>query len=86
MSGTMRSNVEFGLSNVDESRLQSVIDACALRRDLNLMADGLATEIGEKGINLSGGQRQRVSLSRAAMSETDIVLMDDPVSSQILSY
>jgi ATP-binding cassette subfamily C (CFTR/MRP) protein 1 len=74
----MRSNVEFG-TNPNESRLQSVVDACALRRDLDLMVDGLSTEIGEKGINLSGGQRQRVSLCRAAMSDTDIVLMDDPV-------
>ncbi|KAI4801094.1 hypothetical protein KUCAC02_000020 [Chaenocephalus aceratus] len=38
------------------------------------------TEIGEKGINLSGGQRQRVSLARAVYSDTDVYLLDDPLS------
>jgi len=38
------------------------------------------TEIGEKGINLSGGQKARISLARAVYANTQIVLMDDPIS------
>ena len=32
------------------------------------------------GINLSGGQKARVGLARAVYANTDILLMDDPIS------
>ena len=33
-----------------------------------------------KGINVSGGQKQRISLARAVYSNSDIYIMDDPLS------
>ena len=43
------------------------------------MSDG-STKIGERGITLSGGQKQRICIARAAYKESDIVLLDDPLS------
>lgn len=45
-----------------------------------MLDNGDMTEIGEKGINLSGGQKQRVSVARAAYSNADVVILDDPLS------
>lgn len=78
-NATLRDNILFG-SPHEENKLQEVIQACALGPDLELLAAGDLTEIGEKGINLSGGQKQRVSLARAAYSQADIYLLDDPLS------
>ncbi|KAG6889349.1 hypothetical protein C0992_005577 [Termitomyces sp. T32_za158] len=78
-NATLRDNVLFGHED-DETRFREVIKACHLERDLDMLPHREKTEIGEKGINLSGGQKARVSLARAAYSDSDIVLLDDPLS------
>uniref|UniRef100_A0A3Q2TZ47 ABC-type glutathione-S-conjugate transporter n=1 Tax=Fundulus heteroclitus TaxID=8078 RepID=A0A3Q2TZ47_FUNHE len=78
-NATLRDNILFG-SPYEDKRFQDVVEACALGPDLKLLSAGDLTEIGEKGINLSGGQKQRVSLARAAYSQADIFLLDDPLS------
>ena len=75
---SLRDNILFG-SEYDEARYNEVIRVCSLGRDLQLMANGDKTEIGERGINLSGGQRQRISLARCVYKNADIVLLDDPL-------
>ncbi|KCV70415.1 hypothetical protein H696_02759 [Fonticula alba] len=79
LNATLRENILFGRP-YDEAFYNSVVDACALRRDISILPGGDMTEIGEKGINLSGGQKQRVSLARAVYSQADIYLLDDPLS------
>lgn len=43
-----------GLTLYAFSFYEKVIDACALRPDLAIFADGDATQVGEKGVSLSG--------------------------------
>uniref|UniRef100_A0A8C7JAR9 ATP-binding cassette, sub-family C (CFTR/MRP), member 9 n=1 Tax=Oncorhynchus kisutch TaxID=8019 RepID=A0A8C7JAR9_ONCKI len=59
---------------------KTVIDACSLQPDVDLLPFGDQTEIGERGINLSGGQRQRICVARALYQNTNIVFLDDPFS------
>ncbi|KAM4702820.1 ATP-binding cassette sub-family C member 2 [Rhinophrynus dorsalis] len=78
-NATLKDNILFG-SEMDEERYYKVLEACALLPDLEMLAGGDMSEIGEKGINLSGGQKQRVSLARAVYSNADIYILDDPLS------
>ncbi|KAI8125136.1 Multidrug resistance-associated protein 1 [Lucilia cuprina] len=78
-NATLRENILFG-KEYDRKRYNRVIDACALRADIDMLSAGDKTEIGEKGINLSGGQKQRISLARAVYSDADLYFLDDPLS------
>ena len=49
--------------------------------DLEKMADGLATRIGENGSRLSGGESQRLRIARALVrGNARLVLLDEPFS------
>ncbi|XP_060071681.1 multidrug resistance-associated protein 1-like [Ylistrum balloti] len=78
-NATLQDNILFGKPK-SQSEYSNVLDACALKTDLEILPAGDQTEIGEKGINLSGGQKQRVSLARAVYQDADIYLLDDPLS------
>ncbi|KRZ85196.1 Multidrug resistance-associated protein 1, partial [Trichinella sp. T8] len=79
LNGTVRSNILFTKS-MKSHMYKNVIEACALGDEINNMIEKDETEIGEKGINLSGGQKQRLSLARAIYQDTDMYILDDPLS------
>ena len=49
--------------------------------DLQFFEHGDQTIVGERGVTLSGGQKARISLALALYSDSDIYLLDDPLSS-----
>ena len=78
-NATVKENILFG-KDYDHKWYNEVIDACALRPDLEMLPNGDQTEIGERGITVSGGQKQRLNIARAIYFNSDIVIMDDPLS------
>jgi len=78
-NATVKENILFG-RDYNREWYEKVIDACALRPDLEMLPNGDQTEIGERGITVSGGQKQRLNIARAIYFNSDIVLMDDPLS------
>jgi len=52
-NATVRDNILFG-KPFDEQRYNRILDACALRPDLQILPAGDATEIGEKVTNAVG--------------------------------
>ena len=80
INDTAEENIVFGCA-YDGTKLSETLRTCQLRKDVLSWPGGLHQEIGERGMNLSGGQKQRVSLARAVYSESDIILLDDPLAS-----
>ncbi|CAK9166895.1 unnamed protein product [Ilex paraguariensis] len=78
-SGTIEENILFG-KEMDREQYEKVLEACSLKKDLEILSFGDQTVIGERGINLSGGQKQRIQIARALYQDADIYLFDDPFS------
>ncbi|XP_062098214.1 ABC transporter C family member 3-like [Humulus lupulus] len=78
-SGKIEENILFG-KEMDREKYERVLEACSLKKDLEILSFGDQTIIGERGINLSGGQKQRIQIARALYQDADIYLFDDPFS------
>nr|XP_039334316.1 multidrug resistance-associated protein 6 isoform X2 [Saimiri boliviensis boliviensis] len=72
-------NVCFG-RELEPAWLDRVLEACALRPDVDGFPAGVHTSVGEQGMHLSGGQKQRLSLARAVYRKAAVYLLDDPMA------
>ncbi|KAK4714982.1 hypothetical protein R3W88_020889 [Solanum pinnatisectum] len=78
-SGKIEENIIFG-KEMQREKYDKVLEACSLKKDLEILSFGDQTVIGERGINLSGGQKQRIQIARALYQDADVYLFDDPFS------
>jgi ABC-type multidrug transport system fused ATPase/permease subunit len=79
LNQTVKENIVFS-SPLDDDRYQTVVEACALTRDLETLPEGDQTSVSDRGLVLSGGQKQRISLARAVYSNAMNLLLDDCLS------
>ncbi|KAL4505153.1 hypothetical protein ABPG72_016220 [Tetrahymena utriculariae] len=79
LQDTVKENIIFG-QDYDPTRYKQILQVCSLDEDIAYFIDGDQTNIGEKGDTLSGGQRKRVNLARSIYKNSDIYLLDDPLS------
>ena len=83
LDSTVMENIAFGipLENIDHDLLSRVIEQSQLKGFVENLANGVNTEIGEKGIKISGGQRQRIAIARALYHGGKILIFDEATSS-----
>ncbi|MBD5401099.1 ABC transporter ATP-binding protein, partial [bacterium] len=79
-AGTIRENIMLGNENATEEDLQRAIKMAYLDDFIGTLANGVDTQIGERGILLSGGQKQRVAIARAFLKNAPILILDEATS------
>ncbi|KAH9508717.1 Multidrug resistance-associated protein 5 [Bulinus truncatus] len=79
VNGTAKENILFGLP-FDKEKYDRIIKATRLDKDFETFSARDDVEIGDRGLTLSGGQKQRICLARSIYSDSDILLLDDPLA------
>jgi ATP-binding cassette, subfamily B, multidrug efflux pump len=80
-SSTIKENIGFGKPAATDSEIRAMAALSTIDSDIEGFPDGWETEVGERGISLSGGQKQRIAVSRAMISNSPILVLDDAFSS-----
>ena len=79
-SGTIKSNILFGVDKVDEKRMEKAAEVAQASEFISKLPDGFDSKIVEGGTNVSGGQRQRLAIARAVAKNPEIYIFDDAFS------
>ncbi len=77
---TLEANIRLAGRAVTPADVQRAVELAALGPFVTGLPDGLATRVGERGVQLSGGQRQRVAIARAFLKDAPILILDEATS------
>jgi len=77
---TLEANIRLARPDASSEELALALDRAALTAFVQTLPEGLATRVGERGMQLSGGQRQRISIARAFLKNAPVLILDEATS------
>ncbi|CVK85162.1 uncharacterized protein FMAN_02067 [Fusarium mangiferae] len=75
-------NIRLNCQGISEEEAQEACKKAGIHEDIMKLPQQYSTMLGQGGYPLSGGQKQRLALSRVFAHQGDLILLDEPTSSQ----
>jgi len=80
-SGALAENIRYSRPEATDAEVQAAAQHIADGEWLDDLANGLQTDVGERGAHLSMGQRQLAALARVMLADPSILILDEATAS-----
>ncbi|NUM44405.1 MAG: ABC transporter ATP-binding protein [Anaerolineales bacterium] len=80
-AGTVADNIRYAVPDITDAEIERLARQIGEGEWLETLPEGLATEVGERGVRLSMGQRQLVALLRVLAQNPAIFILDEATAS-----
>lgn len=80
-SGSIIDNVRVARPHATEAEVRAALEQIGVLARFEALAEGLQTEVHERGSRLSAGEKQLISLARAALADPAVLVLDEATSS-----
>ncbi|WP_419778875.1 ATP-binding cassette domain-containing protein [Maridesulfovibrio sp.] len=78
LNATIRENICLNNPEMDDERLQRVVEIAGLKKYLDTSAEGLDAQVKNGGAELAVGIRRRLALARALSVQGAVAVLDEP--------
>lgn len=79
-AGTLRDNLKIAKRDASDDEIYEALKKASIYDHVIGLKNGLDTRISDLGDNFSGGERQRIGLARCFLTDSNLILLDEPTS------
>jgi len=80
-NGTIAENLRLARPEASDAALEAALRGAAAWEFVSRLPEGIATQVGERGIRLSQGEKQRLTIARVILKNPPLVVLDEATAS-----